>query len=254
VYADPVRHLVIVLVALASCGSPAKEPAAPPNAAADPAPSASETAKESTPPAKQEPAAEESHSLPMYCATKEDVCFPEAAFVKRFCNGSYPDLALVLMSKDAPFTHMYLRAEVDGWNADGGGSARAHLAFDEEMLVLKRRVPPANSIVVGAGAGYLVMRWDGNCYTLEEGELTTKKPPSPKHAPLPWRYYTERTKNALLEHPKVSAALQKRGKECKGATSGDVTKACEDADKGLSAAIVSEIRSGATVPTPDRLP
>lgn len=133
-------------------------------------------------------------------------------------------------------------------------SARAHLAFDEEMLVLKRRTPPANSIVVGAGAGYLVMRWDGNCYTLDEGELTAKKPPSPRHASLPWRYYTERTKSALLEHPKVAAALQRRGKECKGAVSGDVTKACEQADAALSTAIVSEIRSGATIPTPDHLP
>ena len=109
------------------------------------------------------------------------MCVPDLAFVKRMCNGSFPDVALVLMAKDAPFTRMYMKGDVDGWNADGGASARARLRFDEEMLVLRRRTPPAGGIVVGSGgAGYLVMRWDGNCYTLEDAELTTKKPAAPE--------------------------------------------------------------------------
>jgi hypothetical protein len=192
----------------------------------------------------------------MSCAhEKSDVCLPDAAFVKRLCDGSYPDVALALMSKDAPFTRMYMKADVDGWNAEGGASARAKLFFDEEMLVLRRRMQPANGIVVGSGgAGYLVMRWDGNCYTVDDSELTTKKPPSPRHAPIPFRFYAERTKNALLEHPKVLTAYQRRGKECKGAVSGDVSKACEKADTALSDAIVAEIRGGATIPTPEKLP
>jgi hypothetical protein len=171
------------------------------------------------------------------------------------CNGSFPDVALVLMSKDTPFVRMYMKGDVDGWNADGGASARARLRFDEEMLVLRRRTPPANGIVMGSGgAGYLVMRWDGNCYTLEDAELTTKKPATPRVAPIPWRLFSERTKNALLATPRVLAAYQKRGKECKGAISGAVTRACEDADTALSAAVVAEIRGGLAIPTPDHLP
>jgi hypothetical protein len=195
-------------------------------------------------------------SVPSACASADSpVCVPDSAFVKRMCNGSFPDVALVLMAKDAPFTRMYMKGDVDGWNADGGASARARLRFDEEMLVLRRRSPPAGGIVVGSGgAGYLVMRWDGNCYTLEDGELTTKKPSAPKHAPIPWRLYSERTKTALLDKPKVLAAYQKRGKECKGALSGEVSKACEQADTALSAAVVAEIRGGATIPVPDHLP
>ena len=89
---------------------------------------------------------------------------PDGAFVKRLCNGSFPDVALVLMGKNTPFVRMYMKGDVEGWNADGGASARARLRFDEEMLVLRRRSPPANGMVVGSGgAGYLVMRWDGNC-------------------------------------------------------------------------------------------
>ena len=171
------------------------------------------------------------------------------------CNGSFPDVALLLMAKAAPFARMFMKADVDGWNADGGASARARLRFDEEMLVLRRRTPPANGIVVGSGgAAYLVMRWDGNCYTLEEAELTVKKPPAPKHAPIPWRLLSERTKDALLKSPKVLAAYQRRGKECKGALSGEVSRACEQADTALSAAIVGEIRGGLAIPTPERLP
>jgi hypothetical protein len=170
------------------------------------------------------------------------------------CSGAYPDVALVLMAKDAPFTHMYLRGNVDGWNADGGASTRARLAFDEEVLVLRRRAAAPSGIVVGNGAAFLVMRWDGNCYTLEESELTARKPPAVKHGPIPWRFYGERTKDELSKSPKVLAAVQKRGRECKGASRGDVSLTCEQADVALSAAVVAEIRGGKSIPTPDRRP
>jgi hypothetical protein len=180
---------------------------------------------------------------------------PDPAFVKRMCNGSFPDVALVLMGKDTPFVRMYMKGDVDGWNADGGASARARLRFDEEMLVVRRRTAPTNGIVVGSGGGgYLVMRWDGNCYTLEDSDLTAKKPPSPKVPPIPWRLLGDHTKDALLKSPKILAAYQKRGKECKGAVSGEVTRACEQADTALSNAIVAEIRGGLTLPAPEHLP
>lgn len=192
--------------------------------------------------------------IPMSCASSGDVCVPDAGFVKRLCDGAFPDVALVLFSKDAPFTRIYLKGDLDGWNAEGGASARAKLRFDEEVLVLRRRKASPNGIVVGAGGGYLVMRWDGNCYTVEEGEVTTKRPSAPRHAPLPFRFYSERTKDALLESPKVLEAYKRRGRECKGAMSGEVTRACEEADRALSLAIVSEVRAGRTVPTPEKLP
>jgi hypothetical protein len=182
------------------------------------------------------------------------LCVPGDAFTKRFCNGAYPDIALALMNKSSPFTRMYLRGDVDAWNADGGISTRARLQFDEEMLVLRRREPPANSVVVGAGAGYQVMRWDGSCFTLDEGELTSRKPPVAKHPPIPWRKLAERTKDALLKNTKVLAAFQRRGKECKGASTGEVSKACESADTALSAAVVTELRGGFAMPQPEPLP
>jgi hypothetical protein len=241
--------LSVVLAGVVACGgAPPKtsEPAAAPAVGAEPVREASTST--STPDAAS--------GVPTKCATPNAaVCVPDFGFVKKMCNGSFPDVALVLMAKDAPFTRVYMKGDVDGWNADGGASARARLHYDEEMLVLRRRTPPANGIVVGSGgAGYLVMRWDGNCYTLEDTELTTRKPPAPKHAPIPWRLYSEPTKTALLKSPKVLAAYQRRGKECKGAISGEVTRACEQADTALSAAVIAEIRGGMIIPQPEKLP
>ncbi len=190
----------------------------------------------------------------MSCASDGALCTPEPRFAKRLCDGSYPDVGLILLAKDAPFTRMFVASDIDAWNADGGRSARTRLRFDEEVLVLRKRTPPAGGIVVGAGGGFLVMRWDGTCYTLEDAEVTARRPPAAKHAPIPWRYLAERTRTALLESPKILTAYQRRGKECKGATSGEVTRSCESADAALSAAIVAEVRGGLRVPTPERLP
>jgi hypothetical protein len=226
----------------------------PPGGEASGALSAS-AAPSATSPAPAGPAAAAS-GVPAACAVPDaTTCVPEPAFVKRMCNGSFPDVALVLMGKDTPFVRMYMRGDVDGWNADGGASARARLRFDEEMLVVRRRTAATSGIVVGSGGGgYLVMRWDGNCYTLEDSDLTSKKPPTPKVPPIPWRLLGDRTKNALLKSPKILAAYQKRGKECKGAISGEVTRACEQADSALTNAIVAGIRSGLALPAPEHLP
>ena len=240
----------LLLLALAACGG-----AAP--TAVDPATAATPSADPSAAPVGVASAAPVAapKGLPASCATNDGVCAPDADFAKRMCNGSFPDVGLALMAKDTPFTRVYLKGDMDGWNADGGASARAKLYFDEEVLVLRRRSAPKGGMVVGSGGGgYLVMRWDGNCYTVDDGEVSTRRPPAPKHSPIPWRFLGDKTKDALLADAKVMAAYQRRGKECKGATSGDVTKACEQADVALTAAVVAAVRGGLAVPTPERLP
>jgi hypothetical protein len=249
------RRVLALVSLVAACGSPAKSPPATSPETTEAKSEKSENAEAKAGDAGTSAAAPSSAGVPMSCASMDgSVCLPESGFVKRVCNGSFPDVALLLFSKDAPFTRVYLKSDLDGWNAEGGASARAKLFFDEEVLALRRREAPKNGIVVGAGGGWLVMRWDGNCYTVEDNEVTTKKPPAPKHAAIPFRFYGERTKNALLESEKVLAAYKRRGKECKGATSGEVTKACEQADVALSGAIVTEIRGGKTIPLPEKLP
>ncbi|MBS2012452.1 MAG: hypothetical protein JST00_06180 [Deltaproteobacteria bacterium] len=159
-----------------------------------------------------------------------------------------------MFSGKSLFSRVYLKGATEGWNADSGKSARAKLLFQEEVLVLKRRVAPKNGIMVGAGGGYLVMRWDGNCYTLDDGEVSTAKPSKLVNAPLQWNLLEPPTKDALLKSPVVLSAFQKRGKECKGVTSGIVSKSCENADAALTAAVVEEIRKGLALPLPTKLP
>lgn len=246
-----VRRASVLGLLIAGCGSNASPPA---HATAAVAPASEGDAGLEAPGAAAAPSS--SSGVPTACRESAGVCVPaDTAFVTRLCNGSFPDVALVLMAKDSPISRMYMKGDVDGWNAEGGASARARLFFDEEVLVLRRRAPASSGVVVGSGGGgWLVMRWDGNCYTLDDDELTGKRPPAPRHSPIPFRFYGPKTKDALLKAPKVLAAYQRRGKECKGAVSGEVSKACEKADTALSDAVVEEVRGGAAVPTPEKLP
>jgi hypothetical protein len=123
------------------------------------------------------------------------------------------------------------------------------------VLVLRSRVPPTSGVVVsGGGTSYDVLRWDGFCYTVDSGELTMKRPPKPKAPSIPFHRLSEPVQTALLKDDKVRAAHTKRGKECHGVTSGDVTLACEEADKALGAAIVAYVSSGGALPPPTKVP
>src|SRR5581483_1326402 len=159
------RRLTAAFVVLVACGSsekPASDPGSTTNTSGTSTSPSSSTSATTT--AQQ---AEPPHIIPGGCASN-DPCVPDPVFVKRLCNGSFPDVALLLMSKSMPFAHAYLRGDVDGWNAEGGASARARLKFDEEVLLLKKRSGNTGGIQVSGTGGYLVMRWDGNCYTLAD--------------------------------------------------------------------------------------
>lgn len=246
--------------ALVACGAapppaaPAPEAPVPAPAPSAPASPAASSAPSGAPSASAPSEAAPSAALPATCAPSATPCVPDPGFVKRLCDGTFPDVGLALFAKGTPWKRLAMRGDVDGWNADGGASPKARLLFDEEVLVLRRRAAATTGVVVGSGGGYLVMRWDGHCYTLDDGEVTEKVPPKPKAAPLPFRFYSDATKTALLKSPKVLAAYQLRGRECKGAISGAVTRACERADDALSAVVVAEVRGGLAVPSPARLP
>jgi hypothetical protein len=195
--------------------------------------------------------------MPTACAGEASAspCTPPPAFVDALCAGGYLEASLSMFAKGTPWTRAYLRGDVDGWYASGSGSPRTKLVFDEETLVLRVRNQPTTGVVVsGGGASYDVLRWDGYCYTLDEGEVTLKAPPKAKHPSLPFHHLSEATQATLLRDEKVRAARTRRGKECKGAMMGDVTLACEQADRALGDAIVQYLVSGGTLPAPARIP
>jgi hypothetical protein len=94
--------------------------------------------------------------------------------------------------------------------------------------------------------------------SLEASEITFKKPPQPKAAPIPWRHLGEATRIALLNQPKVQAGQKLVEKECGAAPTASGAKAaqskCDRADAAFDKAIVEFVRAGGAVPVPTRRP
>jgi hypothetical protein len=170
---------------------------------------------------------------------------PPSDFVERLCAKPHADAALALFAPSAPFTRMYLRGRLD------------ELSGDEEVLVLRFHAQQKGGMVVGSGGGtYDFLRWDGSCSTGIEAEAVTRtKPARPKTAHVQWHRIATKTQDALIAaSDAVKRAHARRGKECKGAMSGDVSAACAHADDALVSAVVDYVRSGATLPPIEDVP
>jgi hypothetical protein len=184
------------------------------------------------------------------------MCLPPAAFVKRLCAASYPDVALAMLAKGTPWVRGYLRVKsAEAFNASGGVSSDNKLVFEEELLLLSRREADTGGMTVsGAGASYDVLRWDGSCASLQGEEVSLTPTPTPKAAKVVWKTLDEKVQTALLADDKINKTYLARRKECKGATMGDVSLKCEKLDDQLSAVVVDYVRRGGSVPAPPRLP
>ncbi len=252
---SPLRTIILVslfaLSPLACGGTKPRVDASPTNVDS---PSDGGTSQELSDGAASEPVAEK--GMPTKCATPgSDMCVPPNDFVERLCNKNFAEAALVLFAKDSPWTRMYMTGSVEAWYASGGAALRAKLMFDEEVIVLRRRVPPKGGMVIGDGSGgFDVLRWDGYCYSLEAGQVTTKLPPAPRRALVKFFRLGKRMQDAMLESKQVTAAYAKRMKECGGATAGEVTLACEKADLALSNATIDFVRLTSALPPPENIP
>jgi hypothetical protein len=215
--------------------------------------SAAEETKEAKP---DEPA-----PLPTSCSAESTLkdtklCLPPPAYAKKLCTGVYPEVALNLFGKGTTWTRVYLAGDVEAWNASGGRANRTKLAFDEEVLVLGKHGAGAGGgiVMTGAQASYDVLRWDGSCVSVMEGELTTRRPPAPKPADVVFSRLEESTRHALLAAPKVKATHEALFKACTSVSTPVEKKACEKADRAFSLAIVDAVRTGTALPAPARRP
>ena len=205
---------------------------------------------------------EEPEAIPMACVGEQALkdttaCLPPGTFAKKVCGGIYPEVALTMFAKGTPWTRVWLAGDVEAWNASGGLTHRAKLAFDEEVIVLSRHGASGGGggiVMTGAMASYDVLRWDGTCVSVMEGELTTRRPPSPKPAPVPWSRLEETTRRALLGSPKVKATHDTLDKACASVSSAVEKKTCEKADRAFAKAVAEYVRSGGSLPTPARRP
>jgi hypothetical protein len=165
--------------------------------------------------------------------------------VERLCAKPHQDAALSLFAKATPFTRVYLRGKLD------------ELGLDEEVLALRIHVPSKGGMVVGSGNGtYDVLRWDGSCAMGVEAEMVTRtRPPKPRTAQIQWHRVSAKVQDALLAaSDTVRRARARRGKECKGAMSGDVSAACEKANDALIEAVADYVRTGGNLPEAEDVP
>jgi hypothetical protein len=232
-------------VLLVACGGSVSAPSAP----SSPAPVAADpgiaTTSNAPPDGPSSSSPAPSAALPTTCAVSTvDVCMPPASFAERLCAKLHQDAALALFAGTMPFSRMYMRGKMD------------ELAADEEVLALHFHGVPKNGIQVGSAAGsYDVLRWDGTCAMAVDADMLTKnRPPRPKSARVQWHRLNDKTQTALIVASEaVKRAHARRGKECQGAMSGDVSASCEKADAALVEAVVEYVRGGGTVPPPDAL-
>lgn len=251
-----VARLSLSLCLVLSFGCGAAQPAVAP--AAENEPKAAPAAEDGSPreadaaPAPREAGAEA--GVPTECFKSGAVCSPDPKFVKRLCNGKSPSVGLYLFS-NPKWTRGYLTRRTKAWNASGGASDNGWVEFDEEVLILYARVADAGGMQVsGAGGSYDALRWDGSCVTLQSEEVTMSKAPSPKYPPIDFRFLDDDTQEALRKDEKVNKAWQERRKECKGATSGEVSLKCVKADEGLTKTVIAFVRGGGSIPEPKKLP
>src|SRR5262245_52420344 len=82
-------------------------------------------------------------TVPTACENPGDkVCVMPNAFVKKLCNGFFPDLALYLFSPNSPWTRAYVNIkEADAWNSRSGPASDAKLVYDEEVIIVSEQKP-----------------------------------------------------------------------------------------------------------------
>jgi hypothetical protein len=222
---------------------------------------AAETQQSDAPPpvvddATQPTAATETHTqgVPETCPASGE-CLPPAAWVKKLCDDVYQDVALYMFRNETPWQRMYLTRETDAMNASGGASVVGRIAFDEEVIVLRHRVPKDDGVQIsGEGGSYDALRWNGSCVSLDASEVTHERPPKPKASRVEWRWMSDQMVAALRKDSKIDEVYLARRKECKGVSVGRVSKRCEELDHELVDVVVAYVRAGHPVPQPGHQP
>ena len=231
------------LLLCVSCGSSGTPPAEHPEVASnDPSSSASPSSKS------------KARALPDHCARGKHECVPPPGWVQRLCEDVYPDVALNMFKPGTRWKRLYMLARAEPFNASGGASLLGDkLERGEEVIALKRR-DNNGDMQVGDNAGYDVLRWNGACATIHDGDFSRTPPREIMHSKIEWRRLGLDLRKALEVQPEISKAQAMRRKACHGFSIGEVTKDCEVYDRAFSDEIIRYVASGGAIPSPSRLP
>src|SRR5688572_9114407 len=232
------------LLILAACGS---SEAPPPKSADDIADAAFDGPPEPAPAVA---------SLIPECKGSEDGCLPPSHWVDKMCSGVHPEVALHMFRGGSPYKRVYSKFRAPAYNGTGGPSVTDdRVEKGEELIALRRnsdgRGSSAGEMSVGETSGYDLLRWNGSCVTMHDGEYSEKAPRRRVHARGEWRWLGDGIQSALQTDGTVKEAYVARRKECKGASVGRVTKKCVEYENTLVSAIVNYVRNGGELPEPN---
>jgi hypothetical protein len=203
--------------------------------------------------------AEKKPHIPTHCAKgrkHRGECVPPPGWVKRLCDDVYPDVALHMFEPGTPWKRLYMLARAEPFNASGGSSLLGDkLERGEEVIALKRRSENEGEIQVGDNnAGYDVLRWNGACATIHDGDYAERRPSRIVQSKVEWRRLGVPLRQHLEAQPAIAAAYEARRKSCHGFSMGNVSGDCESNDKLLMDEVVRYIQTGPTLPEASRLP
>jgi len=170
------------------------------------------------------------------------------------CDDIYPDVALHMFRPGTPWMRLYMRANAEPFNASGGMSLMGEkLQRGEEVIALRRR-NARSGIQVTDISGFDVLRWNGACATIHDGDFTTRSPDEVLNARVEWQRLGLELRQVLEAQSEISETYKARRKHCRGFAMGRVSAECEEFDRRLVDEIVSYVRSGAKLPDPMRAP
>jgi hypothetical protein len=193
-------------------------------------------------------------SLPDRCARGKRECVPPPGWVKRLCDDVYPDVALNMFKPGTRWQRLYMLARAEPFNASGGASLLGDkMERGEEVIALERR-DNNGEFQVGDNAGYDVLRWNGACATIHDGDFAREPPHQIAYSKIEWRRLGLDIRKVLEAQPEISAAETARRKACHGFSIGEVTKDCEVYDRRFMDEIIHYVQAGGKIPSPSRLP
>ena len=214
--------------------------APPPPPVAPPAPVVLADAVVTAPP----PPVDETPAATCDKADGDDACFASESYRSWLCGRSDPAAAVAMFRKGTPWMRGYVSRDLESWDP-GRRSQKVRLALDEEVLVLHPYTPSSGVVVVGSTntqgwSSVDAIRADGTCVSLMADEITSKRPPAPKHATIAWERLTEQVRGELLSSPELKKKADQMLKACgAGAPSGAAIAGCSKAKNKLTDAVVA---------------
>jgi len=123
------------------------------------------------------------------------------------------------------------------------------LTFGEEIIILRYKTGATEGgMQVSGTERYEVLRWDGSCASLQEGEFVETVPKQQLRYIAPtWQRLGDKYRAALMQSSAVAEAEETRKADCKGLGLGRPPK-CHKAMEDLNRVVAEVVHDGFELP------